>query len=666
MTDDYGKTTYSYRAADGVLNGMTFPDGTRLDYALAASGTTPVDRMTFSYASNSLLEKLSFGKGLSTSYQFNGYDLSGITISQGTSAVQQFAYEYDGNKNITSRTQNGETDQYTYDELSRIQTETGTQKETYTYDPNGNRYSIGSGKIYGLKDAQYTYDSQNRLIKATGEGKTVTYSYNGDGLLYERTEGDQTIRYYYDEEAKLMAEASVTSGKAELTYAYIYDLYGQLWARQDKQTGKLEYYQFNGHGDVVGLVDDAGQVLNQYTYDIWGGPSTTEQTVPNILRYAGEYWDETIGLQYLRARWYDPGMGRFIGEDTYEGELNDPLSLNLYSYVNNNPLKYVDPSGHMPKNLLNGFLKDFLNGRNDGTKYTDLQLSDAVLNANGDNRIYLAFHEIAQIHTAKAIHLKTGLSTTLEYHIEQEIAWWPNKHYWVDIVTSNGQMWELKARRDVPYGDTDGYYEDAEEQLTKYQSVNGKLVRGAQYRTIKGIIVEGDLYMDIEFFDKGKIFYEFYLDYGNGKTVSMTTRQAENYVDANHLYPPEFNFKTKKGEGSLTTKLISSFLLILLQMGCNMANESNFVYEATYVVEVLEASIENKGFPKSEIVRIDNFFDMDLFREEENRIQEKLMSVYMAFLGKTNFKNIDSDENNKLFKQLIMELNEIYVELESM
>ncbi|WP_430022711.1 polymorphic toxin type 47 domain-containing protein [Paenibacillus sp. MABNR03] len=144
-----------------------------------------------------------------------------------------------------------------------------------------------------------------------------------------------------------MAEAEVTSGKAELTYVYIYDLYGKLWARQDKKTGKLEYYQFNGHGDVVGLVDDAGQVLNEYTYDIWGGPLTTEETVQNVLRYAGEYWDETVGLQYLRARWYDPGMARFIGEDTYEGELNDPLSLNLYSYVQNNPLKYVDPSGNM-------------------------------------------------------------------------------------------------------------------------------------------------------------------------------------------------------------------------------------------------------------------------------------------------------------------------------
>ncbi|MDR6720566.1 RHS repeat-associated core domain-containing protein [Paenibacillus sp. 2003] len=380
MTDDHGKTTYSYQVSDGMLNGLTFPDGTQLNYenntqqrlgytltdnkgqALRVhgevdamkrvtsmditSGTTPVDRMTFSYAPNSMLEKLSFGKGLSTSYQFSGYDLSGVTVSQGTSAVQQFSYEYDGNKNITSRTQNGETDQYTYDELSRIQTETGTQKETYTYDRNGNRYSTGSGKVYGLKDAQYTYDSQNRLIKATGEGKTVTYSYNGDGLLYERAEGEQQTRYYYDEQAKLMAEAVVNSGKAELTYAYIYDLYGQLWARQDKKTGKLEYYQLNGHGDVVGLVDDTGKVLNSYTYDIWGGPLTTEETVPNMLRYAGEYWDDTVGLQYLRARWYDPGMARFIGEDTYEGEMTNPLSQNLYTYVENNPLKYSDPGGN--------------------------------------------------------------------------------------------------------------------------------------------------------------------------------------------------------------------------------------------------------------------------------------------------------------------------------
>lgn len=119
-----------------------------------------------------------------------------------------------------------------------------------------------------------------------------------------------------------------------------------MTARQDRATGKLQYYQFNGHGDVVGLVDEQGTPLNTYTYDIWGGPVETEETVPNVMRYAGEYWDETTGLQYLRARWYDPGTARFIGEDTYEGELGNPLSQNIYTYVHNNPLIYVDPSGN--------------------------------------------------------------------------------------------------------------------------------------------------------------------------------------------------------------------------------------------------------------------------------------------------------------------------------
>ncbi|USB31956.1 RHS repeat-associated core domain-containing protein [Paenibacillus sp. YPG26] len=64
------------------------------------------------------------------------------------------------------------------------------------------------------------------------------------------------------------------------------------------------------------------------------------------FRSSGELWDDTTKLQYLRARWYDPSVGRFINEDTYEGELNNPLTLNLYTYVHNNPLIYTDPTGH--------------------------------------------------------------------------------------------------------------------------------------------------------------------------------------------------------------------------------------------------------------------------------------------------------------------------------
>ncbi|ASR45358.1 hypothetical protein B4V02_00855 [Paenibacillus kribbensis] len=143
-----------------------------------------------------------------------------------------------------------------------------------------------------------------------------------------------------------MAEAEVVGGTAKIMYAYVYDLSGQLWARQDRASGQLQYYQLNGHGDVVGLSDSSGKELNSYTYDIWGGPETVKETVPNVLRYAGEYWDDTTGLQYLRARWYDPGTARFMGEDTYQGEITSPLSLNGYTYVHNNPLTNSDPTGN--------------------------------------------------------------------------------------------------------------------------------------------------------------------------------------------------------------------------------------------------------------------------------------------------------------------------------
>ncbi|WP_160038864.1 RHS repeat-associated core domain-containing protein [Paenibacillus sp. USDA918EY] len=394
MTDEHGITSYNYSAANGMLQSLSYPDGTRIDYennkqqrigysvtgskdaalqvrseldnmnrviamdvtvgsggsGFRAAAASPLDRMTFDYGANSMLKGQSFGNGLRTGYEYNGYDLSGMQIQQNGKTQHQFGYTYDNNKNIISRTQNGVTDQYTYDPLNRIKSESGSQNETYSYNANGNRVDHGSGKIYGLKNAEYTYDSQNRLTQVQGEGKKVTYRYDGDGLLYERTEGDETTRYYYDDEAKLIAEANVSaSGKPETTYIYVYDLNGELKSRLDKKTGKLQYYQLNGHGDVIGLVDADGNTLNSYTYDIWGGPLTEEETVPNVLRYSGEYWDNTTGLQYLRARWYDPGTARFMGEDTYKGELSDPLSLNLYTYVANNPLSYVDPSGYDPE-----------------------------------------------------------------------------------------------------------------------------------------------------------------------------------------------------------------------------------------------------------------------------------------------------------------------------
>ncbi len=66
----------------------------------------------------------------------------------------------------------------------------------------------------------------------------------------------------------------------------------------------------------------------------------------NPFRYAGESYDDETGFYYLRARFYDPSVGRFITEDTFTGQIDNPLSLNRYTYTYNNPLKFVDPSGN--------------------------------------------------------------------------------------------------------------------------------------------------------------------------------------------------------------------------------------------------------------------------------------------------------------------------------
>ncbi|MNK81799.1 tRNA(Glu)-specific nuclease WapA precursor [compost metagenome] len=108
---------------------------------------------------------------------------------------------------------------------------------------------------------------------------------------------------------------------------------------------------YNGHGDVVQVIDENGTVVNKYQYDEWGNILQQEEKVPNSFKYAGELQDEETGLYYLRARYYDPSIGRFISKDTYEGDVSNPLSLNQYTYVTNNPLIYIDPTGQWNQNL---------------------------------------------------------------------------------------------------------------------------------------------------------------------------------------------------------------------------------------------------------------------------------------------------------------------------
>jgi RHS repeat-associated protein len=103
---------------------------------------------------------------------------------------------------------------------------------------------------------------------------------------------------------------------------------------------------FNGHGDVVQTAAADGTVENSYDYDIFGNATLTIEKYTNGIRYGSEYFDNETGLYYLRARYYDSYQGRFISEDSFLGNEEDPLSLNLYTYCGNDPIMNSDPSGH--------------------------------------------------------------------------------------------------------------------------------------------------------------------------------------------------------------------------------------------------------------------------------------------------------------------------------
>ena len=133
---------------------------------------------------------------------------------------------------------------------------------------------------------------------------------------------------------------------------------------------------------MTGLTKD-GQAVSSSRYHLYGARKTSTDTTGNPFAYNGEARDDT-GLDYLRARYYDSQGGTFLTEDSYPGEETDPLSQNRYSYVQNNPVNYTDPSGHFWNSIKKGwnYVKSGLNwaGRqiSRGVNWVGRQISRGV------------------------------------------------------------------------------------------------------------------------------------------------------------------------------------------------------------------------------------------------------------------------------------------------
>jgi len=109
------------------------------------------------------------------------------------------------------------------------------------------------------------------------------------------------------------------------------------------QRGQETYYcHFDEQLSTVFITEKNGAVYNSYHYDAFGNNMEERKQLPNRIRYTGQQYDDLTGQYYLRARYYNPIPGRFMQEDTYQGD-----GMGLYMYCRNNPVIYYDPSGYV-------------------------------------------------------------------------------------------------------------------------------------------------------------------------------------------------------------------------------------------------------------------------------------------------------------------------------
>jgi RHS repeat-associated protein len=236
-----------------------------------------------------------------------------------------FHYTYDAVGNRLSQTTDSDTTNYTYDTANRL---TAVDSQSYTWDNNGNMLSDGT--------TTYTYDHANRLITATQGGDSYSFAYYGLGDRLQQTVNSVSTNYTLD----LAAHLTEVISDGDSTFL------NGLGRIGEKQTDQWAYHLPDAIGSVRQLADSEAQVTFAQSYTPFGEVLSTYGEDGSSFGYAGEWVDET-GLVYLRARYYNTGVGRFIQPDPFKGIAMMPNTYNPYQYAFNNPLLYTDPSGEL-------------------------------------------------------------------------------------------------------------------------------------------------------------------------------------------------------------------------------------------------------------------------------------------------------------------------------
>lgn len=362
----FGETTEYLRDVRGFITSINGPSG----------------RFNLSYDDLGRVVSLARPNGAATDYTYDpAGQLTRIAHSGGFSA--DYEYVFDAAGRIATWAGAGPTWNYSYDVAGRLTAATqGPESFTYAYDAVGNRLS--NGGVFDLdnrltENASYSfsYDNRGQLLEKTDKatGSRVEYTWNARGRLvqveqfpsptsaspatvlayaygplgrrWERGSDGATRRYVYDGFDQI-GELDGSSSVPGTIFTYGPGIDNPLGA-----TGDIDAFYYRNHqGSIMALADSVGAILTEYDYTPFGISSASNATA-NRFRYTAREF-ETQELNYHRARYYDPTVGRWLSPDPIGFSGGD---TNLYAYVGNDPVNFVDPSGEIADTALDlGFL----------------------------------------------------------------------------------------------------------------------------------------------------------------------------------------------------------------------------------------------------------------------------------------------------------------------
>ena len=341
-------TDYTYDSRSRIVS-KVLPNGTKTDYAYDAA--SQLTTLTYKEGSGNVFRMINYAydnRGLVAvkNDSFEGassfaYDKLGelVSITNPILGLVSFVLDALGNRNQV--VDDGVSQNYSANSLNEY---TQAGNETMQYDAAGNltqRTNSLNGNI-----TRYQYNVKDQLTQAIlPNGKSVWFGYDAMGHRITKATDSGTVRYVWDGN-EVLAELD-GSGNLLKSYAHGVEIDEVLY-EDNAQAGQTLFFHGDALMSTVAISDTAGQMKESYAYDPYGNIIEAKDRAGNNLTsystqmlYTGRELDKETGLYYNRARYYDPGLGRFISADPKGYD----AGLNLYTYTQNNPLSFRDPEG---------------------------------------------------------------------------------------------------------------------------------------------------------------------------------------------------------------------------------------------------------------------------------------------------------------------------------